>query len=351
LHRINQQCNPHSQIMRPQVSSHHAQGDVMTRIVPAYSIMFFLCIIPCEHYCLPTNAVTYELNGGRLGDNIQTFVQAFWISYFYRIPLLFKPFEHSEHLRAHHVYEHSTPEKMSLYKEKVDLKKNQTLVSDTELDKTDDSLRVYITRFGVDPGVDWHNHDFIEHLRALVAPLEQWQPPVLPTDMHTIALHIRCGGGFRADSNRCRKKKPLQFPSLDYYACALQILLRDLEGPCYVHIFTDDQNPSNLAQGILSQCSEENRKRITLTWRERDNRHNAHVTEDFFALMDFNYLIRPRSGYSILAEIFGHCMVSISPRKAHSGNPWGNVTDITITTYANASSRTKDVFTKEMPLK
>ena len=45
-----------------------------------------------------TSTITYELSGGRLGDNLVAYIHAKWISYKHDIPLEYKPFEHSNEL-------------------------------------------------------------------------------------------------------------------------------------------------------------------------------------------------------------------------------------------------------------
>ncbi len=47
--------------------------------------------------------------------------------------------------------------------------------------------------------------------------------------------------------------------------------------------------------------------------REEGNRHDLNVMDDFFALLDFDCLIRPDSNFSICAEILGNHKVVVSP--------------------------------------
>src|SRR5581483_4103322 len=69
-----------------------------------WGLLILLCTpVDAAHLqqALVTSAVTYELNSGRLGDNLLTYGIARWISYKYGLPFLYVPFEYSEYLRLH----------------------------------------------------------------------------------------------------------------------------------------------------------------------------------------------------------------------------------------------------------
>lgn len=44
------------------------------------------------------SAITYELNGGRFGDNLLSYSRAKWLSYIYGIPVLYFPFPYADQL-------------------------------------------------------------------------------------------------------------------------------------------------------------------------------------------------------------------------------------------------------------
>ncbi|MGB8367538.1 MAG: hypothetical protein WCD44_04225, partial [Candidatus Babeliales bacterium] len=63
-----------------------------------WSIIF--CLYGFQTLFAPINqAVTYFWGGGRFGDKIISYTTAKWISYKFGIPLLLKPFKHSDMLR------------------------------------------------------------------------------------------------------------------------------------------------------------------------------------------------------------------------------------------------------------
>jgi hypothetical protein len=127
------------------------------------------------------------------------------------------------------------------------------------------------------------------------------------------------------------------------------MILDYLNGPCYIYLFTDDHDPARVAHEIMSHCSPEDCNRITLQWRTEENREDAHVIEDFFDMMRFEYLIRARSNFSLYVERLGNSKIAIVPADARSGNPWGIVTAIAVTIYRNLISRTQCVTKKIIP--
>src|SRR5665213_983093 len=67
----------------------------MRRWILAY--ISFICLVSYS-YAHEEKAVTYEFSGGRLGDNLLSYLHAKWISYRHQIPLLYKPFKYSDKL-------------------------------------------------------------------------------------------------------------------------------------------------------------------------------------------------------------------------------------------------------------
>ncbi|HEV2916651.1 MAG TPA: hypothetical protein VGW78_02790 [Candidatus Babeliales bacterium] len=290
-------------------------------------------------------AITYELNGGRLGDNIQSFSQAFWLSYMHDIPLLFQPFEYSNQLKAHYMYPHYTKTHDAHYKQKISVKGDTKRLPSLPKDSC-----LYVSKFEEFPGMDWHNEGFITALCEVIRPVKEFSFEPLPCDMHTIAMHVRRGGGFWIDDDRCRKISPRHFPNLDYYANALNTFLNMLDGPCYVFLFTDDPEPAKLSAEIMAKILPEERERITIDFRRTSNRHDTNVLEDFFNIMRFTYLIRARSGFSLFAERLGNCRVSIEPTKTSRGNPWGNVHEVCFTFYTDRTIQHGSIATKQLPI-
>jgi hypothetical protein len=315
----------------------------LLQIISTFFLATVYIVDACGDCLKAPVAVTYQLNGGRFGDNLHSLTQALWFSFCHNIPLLLTPFPYLEQLKIYHLYDHCTTECRRLYKQQIYVKRNSNVLHDEHADTC-----LYITTFDETLDIDWNNDDFVAALRELIVPSECIQYLSLPSTMHVIALHVRRGGGFYVDSDHCRKLMPCRFPAVSYYIQALQMLLCHLDGPCYVYLFTDDPDPARIAHEIMAHCSPQDYNRIVIQWRTEGNQHNAHVIEDFFNMMRFTYLIRAQSGFSSFVERLGHCKVAIVPTKAHAGNPYGNVTRVSLNIYDSLLSRTQNVIKREI---
>jgi hypothetical protein len=291
----------------------------------------------------PNTAITYTLNGGRLADNLQSFSQAFWLSYLHGIDFLVQPFEYAEHLKAYYAYEQYTPALDSKYNQKVLVNGYHKSLPE----KVKDSC-LYVSTFEEFPGTNWQDEGFVKALCACIAPVHKLEYPALPANAHSIAIHVRRGGGFHHDNN-ARRYRPHHFPIFGYYIHALKSLLCYVEGPCYVYLFTDDPEPAALVETMVTCCTPEEQARITIDYRRTGNRHDAHVIEDFFDMMRYTYLIRPFSGYSCFVERLGNCKMAITSTKAQAGSPWGIVQEVTITTYTDRDVQKTPVQTIRVP--
>jgi hypothetical protein len=58
----------------------------------------FTCLYGSSKNDRYPNYITYELSGGRLGDNIIAYLHAKWLSHVHGIALLYKPFQYSSDL-------------------------------------------------------------------------------------------------------------------------------------------------------------------------------------------------------------------------------------------------------------
>jgi hypothetical protein len=296
------------------------------------SLVSFHCVVHCH-----TSAVTFERNSGRFGDDLISCSQAYWVHYRYNLPLLLTPFHYSEHL--HIQYDHESYTK-DLFKE---FKRTIYVKTGLPVDYTADST-LYITTFREQPDVDWSDEDFVDAFRRALSPIyPNWRYMRLSHASHSIALHVRRGGSFSYDKHHYTQI-PLQFPSLNYYVQALKLLLLHLNGPCHVHLFTDDPKPKPLAKKIKKQLSPIDQARVTITYRTKGNSHKAYVLTDFFDMMQFKYLIRPCSHFSLFVEQLGTCSVSMYPKQAlHRKKHWGTITAINVTTFTNKQSETVEV--------
>lgn len=290
-----------------------------------YMILFFLLIflsvdVSFGADTIKKSAVTYTLNGGRFGDNLKSFIQSYWVAYKHDLSFLYVPFPGSDQLRMHTLLTHTTSEMTSVYKNVITFGRNSVPII------TDFKGSLYITTFYCKAGINWHDTVFVQRLKDFIAPVDLLD---IPADISTsIALHVRRGGGFSVDTDRARRRRPAHFPHISYYAYALNYLLSCIEGNYIVYLFTDDKDPHTIATEIEQELKLEYRARITLRYRVHDNRHDAHVLDDFFSLRNARYLIRPKSNFSLYAQKLGVHDIAIYPGSVKQGSPWGIVESI-----------------------
>ena len=284
-------------------------------------ILFFVVKIDAE--C----AVTYEQSPGRFGDNLLSYMHAKWISFKYGIPLLYKPFKYSDSLELHKQEYLYTKESDNNYKKKV------RLTRESLLNPSEDSVLYIVPYFpesdweqkntksftnGKWPyiQVDWNNTLFIEQLRLLIKPTNPIPQLQLPSNRTTVALHMRKGGTH--DSKDVLAAFPLKFLTEEFYAEQLKKIYSLLgEKPLYVYLFTDDLKPARLAHNLQQRCKGLN---IIFDYNRGENSDKVHVIEDFFALGQFDCLIRSESNYSFIMGKIVDYKIEIYPTGFSKGN-------------------------------
>lgn len=266
-------------------------------------------------------AVTYEFSGGRLGDNLITYLHAKWISYKYEIPLLYKPFDYSDEFLFDETESKYSIKHTRKYQRTVLLGREQT-VSNNQLKSTlyivpyfpesacervyfKDRHGAYFPYFQV----DWKDKKFRALAFEMLKPKKAIRLCECPKDKTTIAIHVRTGGGF--DAQNLSFIQPIKCPPETFYLEQLTTICELLpDEELYFHIFTDDRNPAQIANRFQSYLGEE---RAHFAYRQEGNFHNQNVLEDLFSMMQFDCLIRPESSYSILASILKDYKILIHP--------------------------------------
>lgn len=256
------------------------------------------------------SAITYNLNGGRFGDNLFSYCKTKWLSYEFGIPLIYKPFQYSKKLKLHkkeRVYNRRLPKKF----------KEIRYVSTSQFRKLKPNARIlYIKKWYCNVHADWKDEGFIKKLRKLISPRVAFAGIVLPENCVTVAVHVRRGGGCRMDTKRVINNQPLRFASDQFYIDQIKRLAAMFKDEnLYVHIFTDDHNPQAVVE-IFKRAV--NIDSITYGCRKTGNNHYSYVLEDFFAMMKFDCLIRPKSHYSRFVERLGSNKIIIAPTHVSS---------------------------------
>ncbi len=293
----------------------------MRRVRKCSMIVFGVMCAAHPVYTQDKGAVSYQFNGGRFGDNLCSLSKAYWIASKNGLRFLFRPFAYSGRLVAHHVCDHYDEESVEKYEGQEVIREKFVLDERVAL--------LYMSTFYCKAGINWKDEQFLADMRRLIAPYGDWDYLPLPNDKRTIAIHIRRGGGYRLDSNFCRHRRPLHFPSMSFYADTLKLLLqRFADEHFYVHIFSDDRDPARLVQALRDGLGKDYCQRVEFNWRCKGNVHNANVLEDFFDMMRFNCLIRPNSNLSVFAERLGGHEIVAHPKAGGRGKPWGNITQV-----------------------
>src|ERR1700722_18952018 len=97
------------------------------RMISLLCFPFFLLLAP-QCVADTSSAVSYELNGGRFGDNLRSFTQAYWECYKHDLPFLYVPFPGSEELVLHTQFKELTPEVQNSYREVRKIHEGQPLI-------------------------------------------------------------------------------------------------------------------------------------------------------------------------------------------------------------------------------
>lgn len=287
------------------------------------SINLYLLLIICSISKLYGAKITYELSGGRFGDNLISYCHCKWLCLTHNIPLIYKPFQYSDQLAMHYLEKYITTVDAN---KKILLKKN--------LEINIDSNSVYsVPYFGEDITehrknkhwvyfkVDWDNTEFKQYIKKTIKPINLELLKInLPKDCINIAVHVRQGGGYDQPLSNSNIKSdyyvdvdfPLKFPPLSFYIEQIKKISEIFQhSKLYIYIFTDDSNPEALVSKIKEGLQDYHN--MIFDFRIKYNKHNKNVIEDFFAMTQFDCLIRSQSNFSFMAAKISDYKVEIFP--------------------------------------
>lgn len=261
---------------------------------------------------------------GAVCDSFLTFGHAAWFAYSLKLPLLYQPFPYSDQLQLDR-----DPTLLSLAPQC-----NETITLDSVSDYlqfyqrlntegTIDNALIVVPFYPESPylfegqlrkpqfsQVNWKDPQFKAQMRRWFSPKEPFPKLDLPQDKVLVALHYRTGEVY--DKKDWKLRFPLKAPPDQYYIDALNQLLAIEKRPLYIYIFTDSLNPQATKQKFEELFPDH---RIEFGCRE-SSRENA-VLEDFFALEQFECLIRPESHFSMAAEYLFSYRIILSPVRFH----------------------------------
>lgn len=261
-----------------------------------------LWVSACNAATYPTKpCVTFTLPRGRLGNKLIAYAKALYVAEKYGFNLLVPHFPYADQLllsRSNKPFQPSDTQAFTTIR---------YIYCEEEITEKDTPTILYITNFTFKcdlPAYCAANRSFKKTLQHMIRPTAAIVPTNLPINRITIAIHIRTGGDYDAQRSWMLKKLIHKFPPLSAYIKTLEdLLLRLKKWPSHIHIFTDHSRPEELVQEFNKVVSNKN---VTISYRKDGNHHAAHVLEDLFAMTQYDYLIRPHSTYSIIAQLIGN---------------------------------------------
>lgn len=283
-----------------------------------------------------SSAITYQLNGGRFGDNIAgTFTKALYLSWKYQLPFIYEPFNGSDQLRMHELYDVQHYNKND-YAQIIKID-NEEQLKESIQENTLYIVHFYTTIENIFNKALYLEPEFSRLLKQTIAPLFDYEPLEIPSGYISVAVHVRKGSGpdkplasvqlydssQLPDDNQkpIHLSKPLtayadyvwptKFPPDQYYIDQI-IKISELfnDAPLYVHIFTDAADAQAIAQLYKDQIKKEN---IIFGFHTGYNQYNLHIVQDYCHMAQCDCLIRSSSLYAKAAQLLGNHQIVIYP--------------------------------------
>ena len=261
-------------------SNYDYLGGVIMRV-------YFLLILLCSaNLFSDIRYITYEFSGGRMGDNLISYLHAKWIAYKYRLNLLYRPFDYSDRFMLHK-YEPllqliEQPAQLSI-DNKIYLARRRTPF--IKQNNQNDEIEVFKENYRIlsltdrdlfkipyfsdhpheYPGgyffskssfvIDWQDPDFQKILHTYLAPIEPLKHIIHPPeDTVSVALHVRNGGRFEHPTPEFDQ---LKFPPISFFIEQLVYVCKKYpDKKIYAFIITDSLNPTEIADTIAQAVKE-----------------------------------------------------------------------------------------------
>lgn len=247
-------------------------------------------------------SITFSIPRGRLGNVLIALAKAQYLAFKYNLRLKIPHFPYSDCF----LFDQSA----TAYSEE-DKKNFDAIYHITQTQQifdAQDEKTLYVSHFNFPLdllSLVKKNPTFKKKLQSLLSLKECPDTFNVPKNKTIIGIHIRTGG--TRDTPEAILRLKHKFPPLKSYLKELKKLIRKLkkkniQNNLHVRIFTDDDNPQKLAYKFERLAQ---KKSFTLSWRKEGNKHDINVLEDLFAMAACDYLIRPHSTYSIIAELIG----------------------------------------------
>lgn len=267
----------------------------------------------CSPSPLRDDFLSVEYSGGRLGDNLMSYLHARWLSYKYDIPLSFKPFPYSEAFSLDNAPPPpSTSPAIRISNERHLFDKEPgthfivPYFPDSIFEWECDTYACWFK-------IDWADPEFKQIVHACLTPKEAITTIEIPKEHLSVALHVRRGGGFDPANFQDYPALALKMPADDWYIEQLAFLASLFpDQKLWVFLFTDDLSPQTIAKRYEEALGNPN---VEIVCRPESNPF-SNVLEDFFSMTLFDCIIHPESNMSLVASKLGNYKVCICPRHA-----------------------------------
>jgi len=245
--------------------------------------------------------VTYGFSGGRLGDNLLSYLHARWIAHRDDVPLIYRPFPGSDAFALSQDPPLSLPALEIPYFPEQSQKNCHPLFT-----------------------VPWDDPAFLAEVRAILQPTTAHTLLSLPSDKITLCVHVRRGGTFDAPS--VRLEQPLKFPPDSFYIEQIARVAAIFRGlPLYVFLMTDDLKPTELLTRYQKAIPLEG-----IEWHCRTQPPENDL-DDFFSIPLFDCLILCDSNFSLVASKLGEYALTLAPTRYIKKKESVRITDTAIT--------------------
>lgn len=279
-----------------------------------------------ENYSI---SVTYAMDGGRFGDQLTNYARALWISWKYKLPLVYRPFDYSDQLVLSDfhktVLNEQTIKSFSAkfgYYSFWEMEKTVKVFAylSKEANYQNGSKKQLLWNIGLlTPFIEEHfcekldDEEFRALLQKLVKSKSELALVVPPKDRKTVAIHVRTGIGYDLEVNI--RNMPTKFPPDTFYLAALkQAAIYFEEQPLYVYIFIDHPEPALIGDKFFEALNVWGIKNdVLIDCRRSGNTHTQNILEDFFSMTLFDCVIHPDSSLSRFAATISAPILEIKP--------------------------------------
>jgi hypothetical protein len=266
------------------------------------------------------NLYIYNVNPGRLGDQIACFAKALWISHKYNLDLYYTPFKDAHNFMLSKIYK-KKPSYIFNQRKPIHIKNH----TDIKKHENQDGIIFKGSFYTKAPSIrNTYEYPTFKKIlqKALKSSTKKYH---IPYKSNTVGVHIRRGSGpdkvfkyddvtdtlhrnlFHKQSKYLDVQYPGKFTPVNYFIdqiIRMHDILKD-QNPTFL-IYTDDRNPQKLMSYIRQKINNPN---IIIKNDSKDPLH------DLFSLSACQDLIRGQSHFAYATEAIGNHDIIISPAK------------------------------------